>query len=110
MIDRIAARITITGAIVALLAAALVVQTVRIEGFKFWPFRIAGLKAELSEARAELAGISTAKNEQARTTERTIAKANESQRQAKVITRIIHDAPLPADCGTPALDVARSVL
>jgi hypothetical protein len=59
---------------------------------------------------AKLEAISTARDEQRQATDRNIAKAHEGQEQAKVITRIIHDAPLPADCGTPALETARDVL
>lgn len=70
----------------------------------------AKLQAQVVTLTAKLESISTAKNEQRQTTERTIKGAIEGQARAKVITRIIHDAPLPADCGTPALDTAREVL
>jgi hypothetical protein len=68
------------------------------------------LQAQIVTLSAKLESISTAKNEQRQTTERTIKGAIEGQARAKVITRIIHDAPLPADCGTPALDTAKAVL
>lgn len=38
-----------------LLLVALAVQTVRIEGLGIWPIRIAGLKAELADAKTALA-------------------------------------------------------
>lgn len=47
-------RIGLTGAIIAVLALLLVVQTVRIEGFKVWPVSIKGLKVKLADARAEI--------------------------------------------------------
>ena len=47
-------RIGIKGAIIAALTLALAVQTVRIEGFKVWPFSVKGLKVKLADARAEI--------------------------------------------------------
>lgn len=41
-----AARIGVTGAIIAALCLALLAQTVRIEGFKIWPLSIEGWKAK----------------------------------------------------------------
>jgi hypothetical protein len=42
------------------LFAAVMFQTARIEGFKIWPFHIAGLKAELADARQRLADTQAA--------------------------------------------------
>jgi hypothetical protein len=68
------------------------------------------LQAQIVTLSAKLESISTAKDEQRQTTERTIKGAQDGLAHAKVITRIIHDAPLPADCGTPALETAKGVL
>ena len=46
MLERIAAKFTLQIIVVALVVGALIVQTVRIEGFKFWPISIQGYKAE----------------------------------------------------------------
>ena len=58
-----AARIGISGAVIAVLGASLAVQTVRIEGFKVWPIEHTGYKAENSDLKADLAKIRTAQAE-----------------------------------------------
>lgn len=96
------------GILAAIMLVIAVVQTVRIEGFGIWPLKIAGLKAkygtavgELKEARAEMERISAAKNEQGRTTGRTIGEAEKGQRDADGRAERIEAAPTAPGCSTP---------
>jgi uncharacterized protein HemX len=95
------------GGIAVLLAIALGISIIALKAEQ----RHSGkLQVRIGELTAQLEAISIAKNEQVKTTDRNIAKANKGQAEAKVVTRIIHDAPLPANCETPALDTAKAVL
>lgn len=46
------ARVGITGIIIAVFAALLVVQTVRLEGFKIWPLKYTGAIERAEKAKA----------------------------------------------------------
>lgn len=83
------------------LASLLVVQTVRIEGFKLWPISINGLKAELRDARAELRRISSKKNEQQVITRDRIVVVEGKEREADKVAEQVENAPLPGQCRTP---------
>ena len=103
--------------VAGLLALLLVVQTVRIEGFLVWPIGHKGLKAELNDMTAdrdrlqgELDKLSTEMDEQRRISSRNLDQARQERQRAKVITRIIREAPNPANCGTPAEEEARNIL
>ena len=53
-------RLSPSAMIAVILAALLIVQTVRIEGLKIWPVSIPGLKAELAHAKADAANARNA--------------------------------------------------
>jgi hypothetical protein len=110
-------RLTLSGiataavaAVFLLLIAALIVQTARIEGFKFWPISVTGYKAELADAKQKLAGISSKKNEQAKVTTRTVERAKVIYRKADEQATKVEQAPLPGNCETPSLETLRNVL
>ena len=103
-------RIQIGLAVIAFLAALLVIQTVRIEGFKLWPVSVKGYKARLAETRTQLEQISTARNEQKQTSAKTVREVIEGQDKVRTVVKVIHDAPNPEECRTPALDVLRNEL
>lgn len=99
----------------ALLAMALIAQTVRIEGFGIWPIRIVGLQEKydlaidkVREARADLKRISDAKDKQAKRTEDSIDRAERGERDAKPIADKIRSAPIPQNCETPGIDILRN--
>lgn len=52
MLERYAAKLTVEGIIIALLMAALLVQTFRIEGFRIWPIHVHGLREKLADSEA----------------------------------------------------------
>lgn len=52
-----ASRIGLTGLAIALLVAAVAVQTVRLEGFKLWPFSIEGANPRAKRLGDDLAAI-----------------------------------------------------
>jgi hypothetical protein len=60
--------------------------------------------------KAQLHAITSAQKQQKRTTERTVREVVEGQERVKTIVRVIHDAPNPEGCRTPALDELRRVL
>ena len=68
-----------------------------------WEKQASGLQAQLNS-------ISNAKNVQHEVTTRTVEKVVQGQRQVQTIVRVIHDAPNPPDCGTPALDTLRGAV
>ena len=53
-------------------------------------------------ANAELARISSERNEQRTVTTRNITKAREDQQAVKVIVKRVETAPLPGNCDIPA--------
>jgi type II secretory pathway pseudopilin PulG len=89
-------------AILLLLVIALAVQTVRIEGFKVWPLSHKGLKAQVSELRAELKSISDKRNEQKVITRDRIVIAKQGESEAGKRAKRVEDAPLVGECKTPA--------
>jgi hypothetical protein len=101
VIERILARLTINAAVIALLVVALAVQTVRIEGFKFWPISHKGLKAELADAKAELKAISSKKDEQRKVTQGKIVETRVVFRDADKVAERIEKAPTQPECKTP---------
>jgi hypothetical protein len=68
-----------------------------------WEKQASGLQQQLNS-------ISTAKNVQKQTTTRTVEKVIQGQRQVQTIVRVIHDAPNPPDCKTPALPELQNAL
>jgi hypothetical protein len=59
---------------------------------------------------AELQRISTKKNEQGRTSEKTVTQVVQGQDRVRTVVKTIHDAPNPPDCRTPGLSNLRNVL
>lgn len=88
-------------AVIVLLALALAIQTVRIEGFKVWPISHKGLKAELADSLEKLRDISNKRDEQNQTTGRNIVETRIIYRDADKIAESIEKAPTAPDCKTP---------
>lgn len=67
---------------------------------------------KLSERNAylvsELQRITTAKDEQRKTSERTVREVIEGPERVRTIVRTIREAPNPEGCATPSLDVLRN--
>jgi len=76
-VTTIAARIGVSGAIMAALGTGLVVQTVRLEGAKFWPVSIEGAKPRADRLEAAL-------EEQAREYRAAQAQAAERAQAARM--------------------------
>lgn len=91
----------IGGVIFLLILLALACQTIRIEGFKVWPISHKGLKAELADAKDKLSKLSSKKDEQKRTTDRTLTETRIIYRDAQKQAERIEKAPTAADCKTP---------
>jgi hypothetical protein len=71
----------------------------------------AKVEAQLAKSQAELQRITTARNEQKQTSERTVTQVLQGQDRVRTVVRTIHDAPNPPDCRTPELpEAARRVL
>lgn len=87
--------------LVVLLVVALIIQTVRIEGFKVWPLSISGLKAELKDAREKLAAVAVAEKEQRTTTTRTIIVYRDRQKTGAREAERVEQAPTEPNCRTP---------
>lgn len=68
------------------------------------------VEAQLAKAADALNRITTARNEQRRTSETTVTRVIQGQDRVRTIVKTIHDAPNPPDCKTPALDQARNAL
>lgn len=68
-----------------------------------WEKQASGLQQQLNS-------ISTNKNVQHEVTTRTVARVIQGQKQVQTIVRVIHDAPNPPDCKTPAIDRLRSAV
>jgi hypothetical protein len=88
-------------AVVLLLVLALAWQTIRIEGLKVWPISHKGLKAELADANDKLKAISSKRDEQGKTTSRTITETKIIYRDAEKVAERIEKAPTALDCKTP---------
>lgn len=58
----------------------------------------------------ELKRITSARDEQRKTSERTVREVVEGQEKVRTVVKTIHDAPNPEGCRTPALDELRRVL
>lgn len=56
-IAALGARLGLTGLAIAILVALLVVQTVRLEGFKVWPLSIEGARPRAERLAADLAAV-----------------------------------------------------
>lgn len=111
MMERVAARVTVTSVTIALLALALLAQTIRIEGFKFWPFSYKGLKAELATAQDTLDDLAKPQNEQKATTSENIKQGNERIVYVDRIVKPLEQRPVPAEgCATPDLEEWKAVL
>ena len=118
MLERIAAKLTLQIIIVVALVVALAVQTVRIDGFKFWfisipgaQSRIDGLTKQNAGLRAELQRITTAKDEQRKETSKNIREAEERVRVVeRVVTKLENRPVNPEKCETPDLGAWRGVL
>ena len=83
----------------------LAVQTVRL-GHR--TNQLERQKIANNELRAELKAISDAKNEQKEITKDTIKDAEKGERDVQPIVKIIREAPLPENCGTPGLEILRN--
>lgn len=101
-------KLTLSGIVAACISAAfaaillaLIVQTVRIEGFKLWPLSMKGLKVELAEAKEELDELADESAARQRETARTVDKAKSDIGTADTRARQIEQAPLPGGCKTP---------
>lgn len=91
--------------LVAALLAALVVQTVRIEGFKVWPLSFDGLKKEAKDAKDALRKLKDegkrASDEQKDTTARNVIVYRDRIVNGGKVAERIEQAPLPGGCRTP---------
>lgn len=87
--------------LVAALLIALIIQTVRIEGFKIWPLSIAGLKAELADAKAKVAANVQAAKQQRQTTTRTITIYRDRVKSGVRAAERVEQAPTEPNCRTP---------
>ncbi len=67
-------------------------------------------KARAETYRAQLDAISTAKNEQLRTTEGNVLKVESGDPEVRTIVKVIREASNPENCGTPGLTTLREVL
>lgn len=88
-----------------LLVLLLAVQTARLGAANN---RADRLKIDNNELRAELKAISEAKNRQQKETERNIDEAEKGEQEAAPIVKIIREAPIPENCGTPGLEILRN--
>lgn len=59
---------------------------------------------------AELVRLSTEKDNQGKVTVRTVERVVKGDPEVKVLTKVIREAPIEADCKTPALDILRNSL
>lgn len=94
-------RIPLSWIIALVLAVLLAVQTVRIEGFRLWPISHTGLKDQVSDLRGQLKAATSKRDEQARTTERTITETRVIYRDADKVAERIQKAPTAPECKTP---------
>jgi hypothetical protein len=101
VIEKFLARLTINAVIVALLVGALIAQTIRIEGFKFWPISHNGLKAQVSDLKDKLREISSTHDEQRQVTKDNIVETRIIYRDANRVAERIEKAPTAPDCKTP---------
>lgn len=111
-----AARVSLSGIALAIMAALLAVQTVRIEGLKLWPITVEGWKPKAQRLEAaQIAARAAYKAQQDR--QATIAtdyekgRKNDAQANAGRIERvrtIYRDVAVSVDCAAP--DALRSVL
>jgi hypothetical protein len=60
--------------------------------------------------KAQLDSVSSKRNEQKQTSEKTVTQVVQGQERVKTVVKTIHDAPNPPDCKTPGLDNLRNVL
>ena len=103
MLDRFLARITITGVIAALLVAALVVQTVRIEGFKIWPLSIKGMKAELADKTSLIRELERQSKDKQDGVREVIRQGKDRVVVVEREAKRVESAPLEGECRTPKL-------
>lgn len=111
-----AARVSLSGIAIAILAALLAVQTIRLEGFKVWPVSLAGWKPRaiaaetaLDAAKAAYARQSAKQDTIAADYDRSAANARQQATvREETIRTIYRDVPVNPDCEPPA--VVRSVL
>lgn len=90
----------------ALLLSALVVQTVRLDGFLWIDGaldKLATAEFNLREVRAEIKAISDKRNEQGETTKGNLDKAETIRDKADDKAREIEDAPTAPNCETPQI-------
>lgn len=62
-VSAFAARVGLTGLVIAVLVALLAVQTVRLEGFKLWPFSIEGAGPKAARLQRTIDDIDKAQKE-----------------------------------------------
>ncbi|HYD23838.1 MAG TPA: hypothetical protein VEB68_03510 [Croceibacterium sp.] len=91
----IAARIGLSGAAIAVLAALLAVQTVRLEGVRLWPVSIAGWKPRARAAEAQLRQVPDAQAEARRRAELARAETEQAYREIAHRTDQETDDALP---------------
>jgi hypothetical protein len=70
----------------------------------------ANYKTQRDYYLSELQRITSAKDTQTKTSERTVTQVVQGQERVKTVVRTIHDAPNPPDCKTPGLSNLRNVL
>lgn len=55
------------------------------------------------QAETKIRSMTSAQNTQTKVTDANVIKVVQGQKEVQTITKIIHDAPEPADCKTPPL-------
>src|SRR5690606_36745051 len=89
-LSKIRARIDFTGFVIALAATLLIVQTVRIEGFKVWPFAIEGAGPKAARLQRTIDGIDKAQED---ALQKARAARDEAERRYQDLAeRIDHEA------------------
>lgn len=101
MLSKLLAKLTLNAVTIVLIVGALIVQTARIEGFKFWPFSVTGYKAEWADAKARLRALTDASERQKAETERRIAEAAKHIVYIDRTVTELENRPLPQACATP---------
>lgn len=93
--------------IMGLLLIALAVSMIAL---KLEKRHSAKQQAQIVTLSAELQRISTARDEQHKATDTSIAKANDGIKAVQPVKHRLETAPIPANCKTPGIEAAREVL
>jgi hypothetical protein len=83
------------------------VQTVRVHSEQRHSHK---LEAQIGKLSDQLQSISSKRDEQGRTSEKTVTQVIRGQDRVRTVVKTIHDAPNPPDCRTPGIQTLREVL